>query len=113
MRGFAIAAALVLVMSASPVFAQAAAAGQTPARPAPAGQAPIRPVPPRQAPAPTQPATTQPPPVLQPPAPFPQGAKVGFVNLQAVAQLSADGKAANAKVQALAQKKQTEGQTKA
>ena len=30
----------------------------------------------------------------QPPAPFPQGAKVAFVNLQAIAQLSADGKAA-------------------
>jgi Skp family chaperone for outer membrane proteins len=35
------------------------------------------------------------------------------VNLQAIAQLSADGKAANTRVQALAQKKQTEGQTKA
>jgi len=95
MRAVAIAAALALVLSAAPVFAQAAPAGQTPARPAPAQQ-------------PAQPA-----PAPQPPAPFPQGAKVAFVNLQAIAQLSADGKAANAKVQALAQKKQTEGQTKA
>jgi Skp family chaperone for outer membrane proteins len=101
MRAVAIAAALALVSSAAPVFAQAAPAGQTPARPAPAQPAP------RPAPAATQPA---PPP--QPPAPFPQGAKVGFVNLQAIAQLSADGKAANSRVQALAQKKQTEGQTK-
>ncbi|MEQ1912349.1 MAG: OmpH family outer membrane protein, partial [Vicinamibacterales bacterium] len=46
-------------------------------------------------------------------APFPQGAKVGFVNLQAIAQLSADGKAAAAKVNAVAQKKQTEAADKA
>ena len=105
MRAVAIAAALALVLSAAPVFAQAAPAGPTPARPAPAQAAP-RPAPAQQPPA-------QPAPVLQPPAPFPEGAKVAFVNLQAIAQLSADGKAANAKVQALAQKKQTEGQTKA
>jgi outer membrane protein len=97
MRAVAIAPALALVLSAAPVFAQAAPAGQTPARPA--------------QPAPAQPAQPVLPP--QPPAPFPEGAKVAFVNLQAIAQLSADGKAANAKVQALAQKKQTEGQTKA
>jgi Skp family chaperone for outer membrane proteins len=34
------------------------------------------------------------------------------VNLQAIAQLTADGKAAAAKVNALAQKKQSEGETK-
>ena len=45
--------------------------------------------------------------------PFPAGAKIGFVNLQAIAQLTADGKAAAAKVNALAQKKQTEGADKA
>jgi Skp family chaperone for outer membrane proteins len=96
MRGFAIAAAFALLLSGSPVFAQAAGtAGQAPAPGATA----------------QPPAAAQPTPA--PPAPFPQGAKVGFVNLQAVAQLSADGKAANAKVQALAQKKQTEGATKA
>ncbi len=43
----------------------------------------------------------------------PAGAKVGFVNLQAIAQLTADGKAAAAKVNALAQKKQTEAADKA
>lgn len=106
MRGFVIAAALALVLSASPVFAQAAPAGQAPARPATGQQAPARP-------APTQPAPAQVAPTPQPPAPFPQGAKVAFVNLQAIAQLSTDGKAANAKVQALAQKKQSEGAAKA
>ena len=50
---------------------------------------------------------------LPQPVPFPAGAKVGFVNLQAIAQLSADGKAAAAKVNALAQKKQTEAADKA
>ncbi len=108
MRGFAIAAAAALVVSASPAFAQAqagqpAAQGQTPqTRPAQTAPAPAQTTP---APAPAQAA--------QPPAPFPQGAKVGFVNLQAIAQLSADGKAAAAKVNALAQKKQTEAAEKA
>ena len=96
MRGFAIIGAVAFVVSASPVFAQAPAAGQAPARPAqpavPAAQA---------APAPA------------PPAPFPQGAKVAFVNLQAIAQLSADGKSAATKVNAVAQKKQTEAADKA
>ena len=40
--------------------------------------------------------------------PFPQGAKIAYVNLQAVAQLSVEGKAANAKVQDLTKKKQAE-----
>ncbi len=53
--------------------------------------------------APAQPAAPPPP-----PAPFPQGAKVAYVNLQAVAQLSVEGKAANAKVQELTKKKQAE-----
>jgi Skp family chaperone for outer membrane proteins len=44
--------------------------------------------------------------------PFPAGAKAGFVNLQAIAQMTAEGKAAAAKVNALAQKKQTEGADK-
>ena len=88
MKGFAIAATAAVLMTASPVFAQA-----------PVGQAPARPAAPTPAP--------------QPPAPFPQGAKVGFVNLQAIAQLSSDGKAAAAKVNVLAQKKQTEAADKA
>ena len=116
MRGFAIAAAAALVVSASPAFAQAQA-GQAPATrpaaPAPTTPAPARPAQPAQtAPAQTTPAPA-PAPAAQPPAPFPQGAKVGFVNLQAIAQLSADGKAAAARVNALAQKKQTEAAEKA
>ena len=115
MRGFAIAVASALVVSASPVFAQAQA-GQAPAaRPAAPAQPPAtaRPAQPAPAqPAPGQAAPTPPAPVPQP-VPFPAGAKVGFVNLQAIAQLSADGKTAAQKVNALAQKKQTEAADKA
>lgn len=112
MRGFAIAVAAAFVVSASPVFAQAAA-GQAPAAGQPAAPAP-RPAQPAPA-APAQPAPAQaaPVPAPAPPAPFPQGAKIGFVNLQAIAQLSTEGKAAATRVNALAQKKQSEAAEKA
>jgi len=115
MKGFAIAVAAAFVVSASPVFAQAQA-GQAPAT------RPAAPAPPATAPRPAQTAPAQPAPsqaAPTPPAPvpqavpFPAGAKVGFVNLQAIAQLSSDGKAAAAKVNALAQKKQTEAADRA
>ena len=76
MKGFAIAAALALVSSASPVMAQAQPATPAPARPAPTQGAPAAQVPPPPAP------------TAQPPAPFPQGAKVAFVNLQATAPMA-------------------------
>ena len=90
MRGFAIAASLVLVLSAAPAFAQTPA----PARPA---QPPARTAP---APAPE-------------PVPFPAGSKIAFVNLQQIAGLTAEGKTAAARVEALIQKKQNEGNDKA
>lgn len=85
---------LAFVLSATPTFAQGAA--QPPAAQPPAAQPPAA-----AAPAP------------QPPAAFPQGAKVALVNLQQIAQLSVDGKASTAKVQALITKKQTEAAAKA
>jgi Skp family chaperone for outer membrane proteins len=100
MKGSALAAALVL--STSSAFAQAPAA---PAPPRPPAQLPPAPGPTA---APAAPAV----PTLPPQLPFPAGAKVAFVNLQAIAQLTADGRAAAAKVNALAQKKQTEGAEK-
>ena len=104
MRGFAIAASVALAIGAVPLFAQPAAQAK-PA--APATQA--KPAQPAVPPKPAPPAAAQPAaPPPAPPAPFPQGAKVAYVNLQAVAQLSVEGKAANAKVQALTQKKQAE-----
>jgi len=94
MKGSAVAATLVVVLSAAPAFAQAA------------GQA--RPT----APAPAPPAAAPPAPAPAPPPPFPAGAKIAFVNLQQVANLSGEGKISTAKVQALMQKKQAEAQAK-
>jgi len=99
MKGAVIAASLAVVLSAAPVFAQAA------------GQAPARPV----APSPAPPAAAQPaqaPPPQTPPPPFPVGAKVAFVNLQQIANLSGEGKISTAKEQALMQKKQAEAAAK-
>jgi Skp family chaperone for outer membrane proteins len=56
-----------------------------------------------------------PPPAAAAPAtvPFPAGAKIAFVNVQAIAANSAEGKAANAKIEALVKKKQAEANPKA
>jgi outer membrane protein len=112
MRGSAIAGSLVMslmVLSAGSVFGQAA--GQTkPAQPAPTAPKPAQPAP--TAPTQTPPAAPAPAPVAQPPAPFPQGAKIAIINPQRVFQESVDGKAALTRVQALIAKKQTEGQEK-
>ena len=104
MKVVVIAASLALALSAAPAFAQAAAGQARPAQPRPAAPAPATP-----APAPSQATPAAPPP---PPAPFPAGAKIAFVNLQQIANQSAEGKALTAKVQGLMQKKQTEAQTK-
>ena len=99
MRGLVVTASVALALSAAPVFAQAAA-GQAPARPA--------------APRPTAPAPVQAAPQAPPaaPVPFPAGAKIAYVNLQQIANLSAEGKSLTAKVQALMQKKQNDAATK-
>ena len=97
MKVVVIAASLALVWSAAPVLAQTAA---RPTQPAPTQAKPAVP-----APAPATPPAT-------PPAPFPAGAKIAYVNLQQVANLSAEGKSLTAKVQALMQKKQNEAQAK-
>src|SRR5438067_2305905 len=102
MRGLVLLAPLLAVtLSTPPAYAQTAgpAAGQAAA---PAQGAPAAAQPPAQVAPPTQPPAQVAPPT-QPPAPFPQGAKFAYVNLQAVAQLSVEGKAANAKVQKLTQ----------
>jgi Skp family chaperone for outer membrane proteins len=99
MKGVAVAASLALALSAAPLRAQAPAQP-----PKPAGQPPA--APPKPAPAPAAPAAPAPAP--KPPAPFPQGAKVAYVYLQQIAALSNEGKAAQAKVTAFTQKKQSE-----
>ncbi len=104
MKAVLISASLALALSAAPVFAQAAAGQRgTPAPPRPAAPAPATP-----APAPAQ-AAPAPPPA---PVPFPAGAKVAYVNLQAIASQSAEGKSLSAKVQALMTKKQQEAAAK-
>jgi len=49
-----------------------------------------------------------PPPAAPVNAPFPAGAKIAYVNVQAIVQTSAEGKSDNAKVDALVKKKQGE-----
>jgi len=97
MRGLVLAAPLAVFMSAGVAFAQTPPAGQQPP-----AQPPARPAQP--APAPAAPAAAQ------PPAPFPVGAKMAFINPQRIFQESAEGKASLSRVQTLITKKQTEGQ---
>jgi outer membrane protein len=77
MRPFAVAVALSVVLGAAPTFAQT-----SPAAPTQQGA---------QAPAPA--------------APFPEGTKYAYINIQRIAAESNEGKASTAKVQALNQQK--------
>ena len=96
MKALFCAAVLSLTLAAAPTFAQTPPPAPKPTTP----------------PAPTQ--ATPPPPgttmqaAPQPPAPFPAGAKIAYINIQRIANESAEGKAATAKVQALNQKKVVE-----
>ena len=113
MKRFAIVATLglwVVALGAAPAIAQQPPATGTPAQTKPA-QPPAGTQPPATAPQPPAPAAAAAP--QQPPPPFPAGAKIGFINPQAIFQQSADGKAALARVQTLIQKKQKEGEDKA
>jgi outer membrane protein len=103
MRGFAAAVALSVMLAATPTFAQT-----PPAQPAPK---PEQQPPAQPAPKPGQ----QPPPAPvapQPARPFPEGAKVAYINIQRIANESTEGKSATAKVQAVVQKKQAEANEK-
>jgi outer membrane protein len=87
-------AALGIVLTAGPAFAQAA----PPAAPQPQTPAAQQPA----APAPTQPA----------PRPFPEGSKIAYIDLQYIASNSAEGKSATTKIQEFAKKKTAELETK-
>src|SRR6476469_8083859 len=76
-------------------WAGTAMAQTTPATPAPA---------PPAAPA----AQTPPAPAPAPPKPFPEGAKIAYVNVQAIASNSVEGKAATSKLEELKKKKTAE-----
>ena len=104
MRGLAFGVATAVMLAGSPSFAQ------TPTQPPPAqptAPATQKPAPPATT-TPAQPAPAPPP----APKPFPEGAKIGYVVLQRIANESAEGKAATTKIQALQQKKAAELQEK-
>jgi outer membrane protein len=102
MKGFAIVASLAAALSAAPVFAQPPTQPPAP-RPATPAQPPSTQPPAQPAPAPAVLAA-------QPPAPFPAGSKVAFINPPRIFQESVEGKAALARINAVSQKKQTENQ---
>jgi Skp family chaperone for outer membrane proteins len=97
---------LQIMFVAGAVTALAAAPGysQTTAPKPPAGTAPAGTAPAAQTPA-APPAAAQPAPAPQPPRPFPEGAKFAFVDIQAIASNSAEGKSATAKLDDLKKKK--------
>ena len=92
--------AMAFVLGAGPALAQTPPPPQNPPQNPPAGQT--------QPPTPP-PALTQPPAV---PRPFPEGAKIAYVDLQRIAQNSAEGKSAATKIQALQKQKLGEIQEK-
>jgi len=88
-------AGLGLTLAAGPVVAQTPPAGQPAAQTPPAGeQKPATPAPPAPTPA--------------APQPFPEGAKIAYIDLQFIATNSIEGKAATAKIQEYAKKKTAE-----
>jgi outer membrane protein len=99
------AVALTFVLAAGPAAGQTPPATQQP----PAGQKPPAGTtpPPVGGQAPTAPAPTLTP-KPQPPAPFPQGAKIAFINIQSIAAGSTVGKDASKKLQDLNSKKVAE-----
>jgi outer membrane protein len=95
---------------AAPALAQTTPPAQPPSKPAPTTPPPTQP--PTK---PTQPTGTAPAPATEPappPRPYPEGAKIAYIDIQAVASNSVDGKAATAKLQELEKKKVAEIQAK-
>ena len=90
MRAFTGVAVLGAMLMTAPTFAQA------PAQPAPKPATP------------PAPAAAQPAPAPAPVAKFPEGTKFAFINIQRIANESAEGKVATTRVQALNQKKVTD-----
>jgi outer membrane protein len=99
-----IVASVLTVVLAAPSLAQTPPKPQTP----PTQTAPKPQTPPAQPPGAAQPAAPKP----QPPVPFPQDAKYGVIDLQAIAQGSAAGKAASQKLSDLQTKRMSELQEK-
>ena len=113
MRRFTVAVVLSLALGSVPTFALAQAKPTPP--PAPATQKPTPPPAPATqkpttppAPATQKPATLVPQAPSQPPRPFPEGAKIGYMNIPRIAAESAEGKASTTRVNALREKKLAE-----
>jgi len=91
---------LLMVMSVASVLAAGSALAQT----TPPAQPPAKP--------PATPAATAPAPAPAPapeaPQPYPEGAKIAYIDIQAVASNSVEGRAATAKLQELEKKKVAE-----
>jgi outer membrane protein len=86
-------------------------AAQTAGKPAQTAPKPATPTQTKPAtPAPTAPVA--PPTSTQPPRPFPEGAKIAYVDVQQIASESSEGKAARAKIDELSTRKTQELQTK-
>ena len=102
MRRFTVAVVLSLALGAVPTIAMAQA--KPPTTPPPATQKPPTPPPAAQPPAATPPAA-QP---ATPPRPFPEGAKVAFINIPRIAAESVEGKTSTGRVTALREKKLAE-----
>src|SRR5262245_58873421 len=88
-------AALALALTAGPALAQT-----PPPTAKPAGET--------QKPAPPKPADAAPAAQPAAPKPFPEGAKIGYIDLQYIASNSTEGKAATAKIQEFTKKKTAE-----
>jgi outer membrane protein len=92
MRRFTVAVVLSLALGAVSTIALAQAKPTAPATQKPAVQAPAAPAPAAQTPPPA-------------PKPFPEGAKIAYMNIPRIAAESAEGKASTSKVNALREKK--------
>jgi Skp family chaperone for outer membrane proteins len=99
MKGLAFGTALTVIVTVAAAHAQT---------PPPQTQKPTPTAPQTQKPAPPATPAAPAPAPQAPPAPYPEGAKIAFVVLQRIANESADGKSATAKIQGLQQKKAAE-----
>jgi outer membrane protein len=102
-------AALTVACGAGSAFAQATPPPQNPPAQPPATQTPP---PAGQTPPPAGQTPVAPAAQAAPPKPFPEGAKIAFIDPQTIASNSVEGKAATARIQELTKKKAGEIQQK-
>jgi len=103
MRRFTVAVVLSLALGAIPTIALAQA--KPPTTPPPATQKPPTPPPAAQPPAAAAPPAAQPAPQSKP---FPEGAKIAFINIPRIAAESIEGRTSTSRVNTLREKKLAE-----